>query len=82
MMRFRMLAVSARARAALLADGLFDDKAFLPVRTVAVPEPGVEALDRTDPPIPPMYTPAELAALRAREKRLVDGRDARRPSSR
>lgn len=70
MTRFRQLAVGARARQALIDEGLFDAKAFLAVRSVADPERGVEVLDRPDDPIPPMYSPAELAALRAREAAL------------
>lgn len=72
MMRFRVLAVSALARERLIGDGLFDGKAFLPVRCIETPEAGVLALDRLHDPVPPMYSPAELAALRAQEKRLAD----------
>lgn len=32
--------------------------------------PGVEVLDERHGPVPPMYTPAELAALRIEEQRL------------
>lgn len=70
-MRFRMLAVACRARRALIEAGLFPEKAFLGVRTIAAPEPGVELLDERHPPVSPMYSPAELAALREREKTLV-----------
>lgn len=70
LLRFRMLAVSRRARRALIEAGLFAEKAFLGVRAVAAPEPGVELLDARHPPLPPMYSPAELAALREREKAL------------
>ncbi len=67
MMRFRQLAVGAKARAALIEEGLFDAKAFLPVRATETPEPGVVVLDRADDPLPPMFTAEELAALRACE---------------
>ena len=69
-LRFRKLAVSRRARKALIGAGLFAAKAFLPFRSVADPEPGVERLDERHAPIPPMYSPEELAALRAKEARL------------
>lgn len=70
MLRFRKLAVSRRARQALLDAGLSGTKAFLPFRAVAAPEPGVEVLDGRHEPIAPMFTPAELAALRAQEAKL------------
>lgn len=70
LLRFRMLAVSRRARLALIEAGALAEKAFLGVRTVAAPEPGVELLDERHPPVPPMYSPAELATLREREKTL------------
>jgi hypothetical protein len=69
MMRFRMLAVSARAREALLDEGLFTDKAFLPVRVVDAAG-CVTILDRPDEPVPPMYSPPELAILREQERLL------------
>ena len=69
-LRFRMLAVSARARAALLDDGLFDRKAFLPVRVIDTAEPEIEILDRPHARLPPMYPAFELAALRIQEERL------------
>ena len=67
MMRFRMLALRRRARDALVAAGLFKPRAFKRVLSVAAPEAGVVNLDALHPPVPPMYTAAELAALRARE---------------
>jgi hypothetical protein len=66
-----MLAVSARARAALLEEGLFAPKAFLPVRVVTQVEPHVKMLDRPDDPVPPMYSGAELVVLRAQERLLT-----------
>jgi hypothetical protein len=69
-LRFRMLAVSARARAVLLDDGLFDRKAFLPVRVIDSVEPGIEILDRSHDRLPPMYSASEVAALRSQEARL------------
>lgn len=67
MMRFRMLALRRRARDALVAAGLFKPRAFKRVLSVAAPEAGVVNLDALHPPVPPMYTAAELAALRAQE---------------
>lgn len=78
MLRLRKLAVSRRARQALLDAGLFGTKALLPFRTVAAPEPGVEVLDGRHEPIAPMFTPHELAALRAQEARLFGAPAARR----
>jgi hypothetical protein len=69
-MRFRQLAISAKARAALIDECLFDAKAFLPVRAIDTPEPGVVLLDRQADPLPPMFTAEELAVLRAREREL------------
>ena len=69
MMRFRTIAVSARAREVLLEEGLFTEKVFLPVRVVD--SPGEAALDRPDDPVPPMYSPDELAILRERERVLL-----------
>jgi len=67
MLRFRMLAVRRRARQALTEAGLFKDRDFAGVRSIALVEPGIEVLDgRGDAP-GPMYTEAELAALKARE---------------
>ncbi len=69
-LRFRKLAVSGRARSALIDAGLFRAREFLPVRSVAAPEPGVARLDERFPPVPPMYPPEELAGLRQREAAL------------
>ncbi len=69
-LRFRQLVVSRKARQALIDAGLFTSESFWPFRSVAAPEEGVEVLDQRHDPIPPMYTPEELAALRAEEKRL------------
>jgi hypothetical protein len=70
MMRFRQLMVSARARQALLAAGLFVKKAFLPVAIDAAAAPGQLLLDQPAKPVPPMYSAAELAVLRAHEQQL------------
>lgn len=65
-MRFRILAASRRAREALLNARLFESKHFWPVRMVAPP-----ASDSwRDESVLPMYSPAELAALRRREAEL------------
>jgi hypothetical protein len=69
-LRFRKLAVSRKARQALIDARLFTQKSFLPYRSVATPEPDVEILDRRHDPLPPMYTPEEFARLRADEQRL------------
>lgn len=70
MHRYRLLVVSRRARKALTDAGLFKDRAFAGVRSIASPEPGVQLLDgRADGP-GPMYSAAELAELRAIEKEL------------
>lgn len=69
-MRFRQLLVSRHARQALIAARVLSPKALLAVRSVASPEPGVALLDELHAPVPPMYTPAELAVLRATEQRL------------
>lgn len=55
---------------ALIDGGLFTQKSFWPFRSVATPEEGVEVLDKIYDPVPPMYTPEELAALRSQEKKL------------
>lgn len=78
MLRFRQLYASARARAVLVDAGLFPGKAFLPVRHVDDPEPGVDVLDSAERPLHPMYTTAELDALRAQERALVA---VRRPAT-
>ena len=70
LMRFRLLMVGRRARQSLIDAGLFAAKAFTAVRSVAEPEEGVAPLDEQFGPVPPMYTDAELAALRAREGSL------------
>jgi len=67
-LRFRQLAVSRKACQALIDARLFTQKAFLPFRSVVTPESGVEILDERHEPVPPMYTPEELAVLRAKEK--------------
>jgi hypothetical protein len=66
MMRFRILAVGAHARDVLRDERLFADKVFLPVRIVDATD-DVEILDRPGNPVPPMYSPDELAVLRERE---------------
>lgn len=70
-LRFRQLVVSGRARAGLMDARLLGAKVFLPVRSVARPEPGVALLDELYPPVSPMYTAEELAELRRREKMLA-----------
>jgi len=77
MLRFRQLAVSARARRALIADGLFAASAFLPLRVIHDVAPG-EVLDRPGDPVPPMFTADELAALGAREPAVVAENSRRR----
>ena len=70
MMRFRQLVVSRHARRALIDAGLFTEKAFLGVRSVASPTEGIEILDQSHGPVAPMYTADELADLRSQERRL------------
>jgi hypothetical protein len=70
MLRFRQLVVSRKARRALIDAALFTHKSFLPFRSVAAPEEGVEILDEHRDSIPPMYTPEELTALRSQERKL------------
>jgi hypothetical protein len=69
-MRFRQLVVSRRARQVLIDARLLPPKALLAVRSIVAPEAGVEVLDEHHGPVPPMYTPGELAALRLEERRL------------
>jgi len=69
-MRFRQLAVRQRARRVLTAHGLFRDRDFLPVQSLAAAEPGVAVLDGRGEAPGPMFDAAELAGLRARERRL------------
>jgi hypothetical protein len=69
-MRFRQLMVSRHARRALIDAGLFSEKVFLGVHSVALPEDGVEILDQSHDAVPPMYTAEELAALRSQERVL------------
>jgi hypothetical protein len=73
-MRFRQLVVSRRARQVLIDAQLLAPKALLAVRSIVVPEAGVEVLDQHHGPVPPMYTPDELAALRLEERRLFGTR--------
>ena len=70
MMRFRQLMVSRKARQALIDARLFSGKAFLAVRSVALPENHLEVLDKRYDPVPPMYTAEELVALRSKERSL------------
>jgi hypothetical protein len=74
-LRFRWLTVSQQARAALIGGGLFDPRAFLPVAIVRDVPAEQPVLDRLHAPIPPMYTPAELAVLRERQSRLTGDTD-------
>ena len=69
-MRFRRLAVSRRARRQLIDSGLFPEKVFLGLRSVASPEEGIEVLDQVHGPIAAMYLADELENLRAMEKTL------------
>jgi hypothetical protein len=69
-MRFRQLVVSRRARQALIDAQLLAPKTLLAVHSISVPEAGVEVLDERHGPVPPMYTPDELAALRREERSL------------
>ena len=81
MMRFRLLMVSRRARGVLIEAGLFAEKAFAPVVSVDAPEAGVARLDELHDPVPPMYSEAELAALRLEERNLLSAsRTAARPA--
>ncbi len=68
MMRFRQLAVSRHARQVLVDAGLFREKVFLDVRSVELPEDGVEILDQSHGPVVPMYSADELADLREQER--------------
>ena len=70
MMRFRQLMVSRHARRALIDAGLFTEKVFLGVHSVASPEEGIEILDQSHGPVSPMYTADELADLRSQERSL------------
>lgn len=65
MMRFRQLMVRRRARDALVAAGVVKARDFLHVRTISQPEPGVVDLDAKYPPPGPMYSPEEVAAMKA-----------------
>jgi hypothetical protein len=73
MMRFRSVMVSRHARRVLIDAGLFSEKVFLGVRSVALPEEGVEILDQSHAPVPPMHTAEELTELRCRERSLFAG---------
>lgn len=68
MLRFRALCASRRARDALLRAGLLRDQDTVPLAVVDAPPAAAPNLDRRHPPALPMYTPAELAALRAEER--------------
>jgi hypothetical protein len=78
-MRFRQLVVSRRARQVLIDARLLAPKALLAVRSIVVPEAGIEVLDEHHGPVPAMYTPDELAALRLEERRLFGTRTTRPP---
>lgn len=69
-LRFRGLCASRRARDVLLRAGLFRQQDMTPLVLVDAPPAGAPNLDRRHPPAPPMYTPAELTALRAAERSL------------
>jgi hypothetical protein len=69
LLRFRQVMIANRARAALIGAGLFKQKAFLPIIVVRNATPDY-ILDGNSPAIPPMYSTAELAILRARERDL------------
>lgn len=66
-LRFRQLCASRRARDALVGAGLIRERDAEPLLVVEGPPPGAPDLDRLHPAPPPMYTTAELAALRALE---------------
>ena len=70
MLRWRRLCASRRARDALLRAGLFRQQDMTPLVLVDAPPLGAPNLDREHPAAPPMYSPAELAALRAQERSL------------
>ena len=70
MMRFRQLMVSQHARRVLIEAGLFTEKAFIAVHSVASPEEGIEILDQSHGPVAPMYTADELLDLRSEEGKL------------
>lgn len=72
-LRFRLLAVRRRARQALTGAGLFKDRDFVGVRSLALVEPGVEILDRRGDTPGPMYSGAELAVFKARELEIRSG---------
>ena len=69
-LRFRQLMVSRHAHRVLIDAGLFTEKVFLGVHSVASPEEGIEILDQSCAPLPPMYTADELADLRFQERSL------------
>ena len=70
MLRHRLLAVRRRARRALTDGGLFNDRDFAGVRSIAAVEPGVELLDGLADAPGPMYSEAELASLKEREREM------------
>jgi GNAT superfamily N-acetyltransferase len=74
MMRFRRLAVSRRARQALIDTGLFTEKAFQPFRSVATPEAGVVMLDRRHDPVPPMFYTGRAGGAACRGAATLRGR--------
>ena len=75
--RFRRLCASRRARDALIDTGLLRERDAEPLLIVDAPPAGAPDLDRLHPPVPPTYTDAELAALRAAEL-AISGRSVSR----
>jgi hypothetical protein len=78
-MRFRQLVVSRRARQVLIDARRLAPKALLAVRSIVVPEAGIEVLDEHHGRVPAMNTPDELAALRLEERCLFGTRKTRPP---
>jgi hypothetical protein len=81
LMRFRLLMVRRRARDALIETGLFAEKAFAPVLSIDTPEPGVARLDALHDRVPPMYSAAELSAMRVEERKLLAAAKAAPPTA-
>jgi hypothetical protein len=77
-LRFRKLCARRRARDALLAAGLIREQDAEPLLVVDEPPAGAPNLDLLYPPAPPMYSDAELAALRAQERATATALATRR----
>lgn len=79
--RIRSLCCNARARAALIADGVANPKAFRAMAVVAARDADAEILDRRPLPLPPpTFTPEEAAAERARREAIKLSAPAARDS--